>query len=74
MGKMPCWRSPCLPTHSQPHDPSSVHPNRQKACQAGMGQWEPAGFRAEVYQFLLPASPQAFAAASLEMRWLFSPC
>lgn len=46
----------------------------QKVCQAGIGQWDPAGFRAEVYQFPLPASPQAFAAASLEMKGFFFPC
>lgn len=38
----------------------------------GRDQWEPAGFRAELCQFPLCASPQAFDAASLDKRGFFS--
>lgn len=68
---MPCWGSPCRSAHFLPHDPSPAHPEMQNVCYARIRQWEPAGFRAEVYQFPLSASPQAFDAASLEKRRFF---
>lgn len=54
---MPCWESSCLPTHSQPCDPSSVHPNMQKSCQAGVRWWEPQGSAMRSTLSPLPPEP-----------------